>query len=89
MIVHKLRPVAMALLVLAAVTSLADDGDQLDLDANHAASKPGSTFSLATFVAEVTPGSLRTELEETLRCRADAGSASDRFWCRPIVVAAR
>ena len=44
MIVHKLRPVAMALLVLAAVTSLADDGVQLDLDANHAASKPGSRF---------------------------------------------
>ncbi len=55
MIAHKLRPVAMAIFVLAAVTSLADDGIQLDLDANHAASKLGSTFSLATFVAEVTP----------------------------------
>ena len=45
----------MGLFLSAAVKLLADDRVHVDLDADHAAAKPGSSFSLATFVAEVTP----------------------------------
>ena len=55
MLAHKLRSILMGLFLSAAVKLLADDGVHVDLDADHAAAKPGSSFSLATFVAEVTP----------------------------------